>query len=87
MVDLARTLERELDALTAERDQLRDEAERTDAIYQRACEVEHELQAEVERLRRSAGIVGEALERAEARAEKQFKILNEILPARYHDVR
>jgi len=72
----ARTLERELTALTAERDQLRAkfeklaittaqaqdrnvshrlerekaEAERTDAIYQRACEVEHELRAEVKRM-------------------------------------
>jgi len=43
----ARTLERELAALTAERDQLRDELERADAIYQRACEVEHELRAEL----------------------------------------
>jgi hypothetical protein len=30
-----------------ERDQLRSEAERTAAIYQRACEVEHELRAEL----------------------------------------
>lgn len=29
------------------------EAERTDAIYQRACEVEHELRAEVKRLKRA----------------------------------
>jgi chromosome segregation ATPase len=41
----------ELTAVTAERDQLRAEVERTDAIYQGACEVEHELRAEVERLR------------------------------------
>ena len=34
-------------ALTAERDQLRAELERTDVIYQRACEVEHELRAEL----------------------------------------
>jgi len=33
--------------LTAERDQLHAELERTDAIYQRACEVEHELRAEL----------------------------------------
>ena len=33
--------------LTAECDQLRAEAERTDAIYQRACEVEQELRAEI----------------------------------------
>jgi len=72
--NFARELERELTALTAERDQLRAEfeklaittaqaqdrnvshrlerdkaeAERTDAIYQRACEVERELRAEVE---------------------------------------
>jgi len=32
------------------------EAERTDAIYQRACELEHELRAEVERLK-TCGIV------------------------------
>jgi len=75
--NFARTLERELAALTAERDQLRAEfeklaittaqaqdrnvshrlerekaeAERTDAIYQRACEVEHELRAENATLR------------------------------------
>ena len=72
----ARTLERELIAITAERDQLRSEfeklaittaqaqdrnvshrlerdkaeAERTDAIYQRVCEVERELRAEVKRM-------------------------------------
>ena len=45
--DCSRALERELTALTAERDQLRDELERADAIYQRACEVEHELRAEL----------------------------------------
>jgi len=45
--DCARALERELIALTAERDQLRDELERADVIYQRACEVEHELRAEL----------------------------------------
>jgi hypothetical protein len=74
--NFARTLERELTALTAERDQLRAEfeklaittaqaqernvshrlerekaeAERTDAIYQRMCEVEQELRAEVKRM-------------------------------------
>jgi len=45
-------------ALTAERDRNvshrlereKAEAERTDAIYQRACEVEHELRAEVKRM-------------------------------------
>jgi hypothetical protein len=37
--------------LTTERDQLRAEVEPTDVIYQRACEVEHELRAEVERWR------------------------------------
>ena len=36
--------------LTAERDELRAEAERSDAIYQRVCEVEHELRAEVKRM-------------------------------------
>jgi len=35
-------------ARTAERDKA--EAERTDAIYQRMCEVEHELRAEVKRM-------------------------------------
>jgi len=61
--NFARTLERELTALTAERDQLRSgnvsyrlerdkaEAERTDAIYQRVCEVERELRAENATLR------------------------------------
>jgi len=33
--------------LTAERDQLHAELERADVIYQRACEVEHELRAEL----------------------------------------
>ena len=45
--NFARELERDLTAITAERDQLRDELERADAIYQRACEVEHELRAEL----------------------------------------
>jgi len=55
--DCSRALERELTALTAERDQLRDELERADAIYQRACEVEHELRAELakERARLDSG--------------------------------
>jgi len=35
------------DKLTAECNQLHAELERTDAIYQRACEVEHELRAEL----------------------------------------
>jgi chromosome segregation ATPase len=52
--------------MTAERDQLRAELERADVIYQRACEVEHGLRAEVERLHRAAGIVGEAFGKAEA---------------------
>jgi hypothetical protein len=38
-------------ALTAERDQLRADLERADALYQRACEVEHELRAEVKRFK------------------------------------
>jgi hypothetical protein len=40
--------------LSAKISALRDEVERTDAIYQRACEVEHELRAEVERLTKQA---------------------------------
>jgi chromosome segregation ATPase len=44
----------ELDALTAERDQLRDELERADVIYQRACEVEHELRAELATVKEAA---------------------------------
>jgi len=48
--DCSRELERELDALTAERDQLRADLEQADAFYQRACEVEHELRAEVKRM-------------------------------------
>jgi len=52
--------------MTAERDQLRAELERADVIYQRACEVEHGLRAEVERLHRAAGIVGKAFGKAEA---------------------
>ena len=38
-------------ALTAERDQLRVDLELADVMYQRECEVEHELRTEVERLR------------------------------------
>ena len=37
--------------LTAERDQLRVDLELADVMYQRECEVEHELRTEVERLR------------------------------------
>ena len=37
--------------LTAERDQLRVDLELADLMYQRECEVEHELRTEVERLR------------------------------------
>ena len=37
--------------ITAERDQLRVDLELADVMYQRACEVEHELRTEVERLR------------------------------------
>ena len=40
------------DAAVAERDRLRAEVERADVMYQRACEVEHELRAEVERLKK-----------------------------------
>ena len=38
-------------AMTAERDQLRVDLELADVMYQRECEVEHELRTEVERLR------------------------------------
>ena len=38
-------------ALMAERDQLRVDLELADVMYQRECEVEHELRTEVERLR------------------------------------
>ena len=38
-------------ALTAERDQLRVDLELADVMYQRECEVEHELRTKVERLR------------------------------------
>ena len=38
-------------ALIAERDQLRVDLELADVMYQRECEVEHELRTEVERLR------------------------------------
>jgi len=44
---IANSEARAVATLTAERDQLRSEAERTDAIYQRACEVEHELRDEL----------------------------------------
>ena len=37
--------------ITAERDQLRVDVELADVMYQRECEVEHELRAKVERLR------------------------------------
>ena len=37
--------------ITAERDQLRVDLELADVMYQRECEVEHELRTEVERLR------------------------------------
>ena len=47
----AGNLERELTALTTERDQLRVDLELADVMYQRECEVEHELRTEVERLR------------------------------------
>ena len=52
--DCARELERELAAVTAERDQLRAKLERTDVIYQRACEVEHELRAELATMKEDA---------------------------------
>lgn len=39
------------DAAIAERDRLRAEVERADVMYQRACEVEHDLRAENERLK------------------------------------
>jgi len=51
MRDECAKIETELATLTAERDELRADLERADAIYQRACEVEHQLRAEVERLR------------------------------------
>ena len=51
MRDECERLEIELAALTAERDQLRVDSELADAMYQRECEVEHELRTEVERLR------------------------------------
>ncbi len=38
-------------ALTAERDQLRVDLELADVMYQRECEVEHELRIEVDQLR------------------------------------
>ena len=40
-----------IQAIQAERDQLRVELELADVMYQRECEVEHELRTEVERLR------------------------------------
>ena len=40
-----------IQAIQAERDQLRVDLELADVMYQRECEVEHELRTEVERLR------------------------------------
>ena len=51
MRECSQQLETELAALTAERDQLRVDLELADVMYQRECEVEHELRTEVERLR------------------------------------
>jgi len=47
-------LQRELATLTAERDELQAELERADAIYQRSCEVEHELRAELATMKEGA---------------------------------
>ena len=44
-------LYKQLAAATTERDQLRVDLELADVLYQRECEVEHELRTEVERLR------------------------------------
>ena len=51
LLEHSQQLETELAALTAERDQLRVDLELADVMYQRECEVEHELRTEVERLR------------------------------------
>ena len=70
-------------ALTAERDQLRVDLELADVMYQRECEVEHELRTEVERLRADRTYNHECINRLAVATgtlgEKSEKVVDVVL--------
>ena len=70
-------------AMTAERDQLRVDLELADVMYQRECEVEHELRTEVERLRADRTYNHECINRLASATgtlgEKSEKVVDVVL--------
>ena len=76
-------IETELATLTAERDQLRVDLELADVMYQRECEVEHELRTEVERLRADRTYNHECINRLASATgtlgEKSEKVVDVVL--------
>ena len=70
-------------ALIAERDQLRVDLELADVMYQRECEVEHELRTEVERLRADRSYNHECINRLASATgtlgEKSEKVVDVVL--------
>ena len=83
MRECSQQLETELAALTAERDQLRVDLELADVMYQRECEVEHELRTEVERLRADRTYNHECINRLASATgtlgEKSEKVVDVVL--------
>ena len=83
MREFSQQLETELAALTAERDQLRVDLELADVMYQRECEVEHELRTEVERLRADRTYNHECINRLASATgtlgEKSEKVVDVVL--------
>ena len=83
MRECSQQLETELATLTAERDQLRVDLELADVMYQRECEVEHELRTEVERLRADRTYNHECINRLASATgtlgEKSEKVVDVVL--------
>ena len=81
--ECSQQLETELNAATAERDQLRADLELADVMYQRECEVEHELRTEVERLRADRTYNHECINRLASATgtlgEKSEKVVDVVL--------
>ena len=81
--ECSQQLETELNAATAERDQLRVDLELADVMYQRECEVEHELRTEVERLRADRTYNHECINRLASATgtlgEKSEKVVDVVL--------
>ena len=83
MRECSQQFETELATLTAERDQLRVDLELADVMYQRECEVEHELRTEVERLRADRTYNHECINRLASATgtlgEKSEKVVDVVL--------